>query len=138
MIAFASDVRAFPELREAPIDRGEAQAAMEWFRSLQPAGATNTYGALMTALTDPVRPDTVVLLSDGNPYRCAWQGQTWSEHEQILAEVARVNRDRGIRIHAVALLGSALGIGEEEDVESAARFLARLAAQNDGDFREIR
>ena len=138
VIAFASDVRSFPELREAPVSRVGANAAMEWFRSLKPAGATNTYGALMTALTDPVRPDTIVLLSDGNPYRCAWQGETWSEHEQILAEVARVNADKRVRIHTVALLGSAQGLGEDEDVESAARFLALLAARNDGDFREIR
>jgi Mg-chelatase subunit ChlD len=138
VLAFASEVRHFPARQREQGDRTDAAKAMRWLRSLKPAGATNTYGALMQALSDPLEPDTIVLLSDGNPYRCAYQGKTFSEHEQILAEVRRVNRRRGIRIHTVALLSGVYSDDDAEDAASAAEFLRRLARENAGECREVR
>ncbi|MHC4972380.1 MAG: VWA domain-containing protein [Planctomycetota bacterium] len=138
VLAFASDVRHFPSRQREPGDKTHAAEATRWLRSLKPAGATNTYGALMQALNDPMEPDTIVLLSDGNPYRCAYQGKTFSEHEQILAEVRRVNRRRRIRIHTVALLSGVYSDDDAEDAASAAEFLRRLARENGGECREVR
>jgi len=138
VLAFASEVRYFPDRQREPGDKTDAARATRWLRSLKPAGATNTYGALMQALSDPLEPDTIVLLSDGNPHRCAYQGKTYSEHEQILAEVRRVNRRRGIRIHTVALLSGVYSDDDAEDAASAAEFLRRLARENAGECREVR
>jgi HEAT repeat protein len=138
VLAFASEVRPFPSRRRGWGDRSMAAEATRWLRGLAAAGATNTYGALMLALSDPLEPDTIVLLSDGNPHRCAYQGKTYSEHEQILAEVRRVNRRRRIRIHTVALLSGVYTEDDAEDAASAAEFLRRLSRENAGDFREVR
>ncbi|MHC4548521.1 MAG: VWA domain-containing protein [Planctomycetota bacterium] len=137
LLAFAADLRRFPVRGREEGDRTDAAEATRWLRGLAPAGATNTYGALMHALTDRLAPDTVVLLSDGNPYRCLYKGRTYTEHEQILAEVRRVNEERQVRIHTVALLSGALE-GDAEDAASAAEFLRRLARENRGEFREVR
>jgi HEAT repeat protein len=138
VLAFASEIRHFPHRKAAPGDKTHAAEATRWLRSLKPAGGTNTYGALMQALDDPLDPDTIMLLSDGNPYRCAYEGKTYSEHEQILAEVRRVNRRRRIRIHTVALLSGVYSDDDAEDAASAAEFLRRLARENGGEAREVR
>jgi len=138
VLAFASEIRQFPPRQRRPGDRTLAAETARWLRGLAPAGATNTYGALMQALSDPLEPDTIVLLSDGNPYRCAYGGKTYSEHEQILAEVRRVNQRRRIRIHTVALLSGAHTEDDAEDAASAAEFLRRLSGENAGEFREVR
>jgi hypothetical protein len=138
VLAFAGDLRRFPAQPPAVGRSKDAKLAAYWLRRIKPTGATNTYGALMTALTDPLGPDTIVLLSDGNPFRCTYRGRNYSEHEQILSEVRRANSERQVRIHAVALLnGGDLG-GEDEDAAAAADFLRRLAEDNRGEFREIR
>ncbi len=136
LFAFASEARRWPDSGEAaPARAGEA---VQWLRSRKPAGSTNTYGALMSAFEDPVGPDTMVLLSDGSPYRCSWRGRTYSERDQILAEVRRANETRGVRVHAVALFTGGRGAGEEEDEEGAAAFLRGLAREHEGEFREVR
>ncbi|MHC4930570.1 MAG: HEAT repeat domain-containing protein [Planctomycetota bacterium] len=137
ILAFAAQVRRFPE-KAADAGRDQAAAAVHWFGSFKPAGATNTYGALMRAFEDPVEPDSIVLLSDGNPHRCSYRGKNYSEHEQILAEVRRVNAERQLRVHAVALLGGTARTSKDEDAESAAEFLRRLASDNRGDFQIAR
>jgi len=137
VLAFAGEIRRFPD-DMGGADRREGAAAAAWLNGLRPAGATNTYGAILTALQSPFAPDSIVLLSDGNPYRCSYQGRTYSEHEQILAEVEAANRARAVRIHTVALLSGAPSADSDEDAESAADFLRRLATANDGEFREIR
>jgi len=138
LLAFAAAVRRFPDGEHKSAVGAQAAAAVTWFRKLRPAGATNTFGALMIALRDSIGPDTIVLLSDGNPYRCSYQGKNYSEHEQILAEVRRANRDRQVRIHTVALLSGERGRPENGDTASAADFLRRLAGENRGESREVR
>lgn len=135
VFGFAAAIRRFPE--KGAGDKFDAADAGRWLRSLKPAGSTNTYGALMEALHDPFRPDAIVLLSDGNPYRCSWRGKNFDEHEQILAEVRRVN-GAAVKIHTVALLSGAVMASDNEDAGAASEFLRRLAARNRGEFREIR
>jgi len=135
--AFASAVRDFPQGGKwNPAGKTGANAAARWLKRILPSGATNTYGALMTAFEDKFQPDTIIVLSDGNPNKCTHDGKNYSEHEQILAEVRRVNEGRDVRVHAVALLTG--GVDATDDRESAGRFLQRLAQQNDGDYREVR
>jgi len=139
IVAFSSGFRRFPDQDPDQGTREDAKAAATWLRAIKPTGATNTYGALMQALAGRFPADTIVLLSDGNPYRCSYRGKTYSEPEQILAEVRRANALRRVHIHTVALLSGAFaGRAEAEDAAAAADFLRRLAAQNRGEFREIR
>jgi HEAT repeat protein len=135
LLMFSSQVRAWPD---EPGDRGGGAEAVAALLAQRPGGSTNTYGALMTALEDPFRPDTIVVLTDGTPYRCAYRGKTYAEPEQILAEVRRANATREARIHAVALLSGAPAPGEAEEATAAVDFLRRLAADHRGEFREIR
>ncbi|MGQ0614265.1 MAG: VWA domain-containing protein [Planctomycetaceae bacterium] len=136
IFAFASEVRRWPDSGEAAPAR--AAEAVQWLRSRKPAGSTNTYGALMGAFEDPVGPDTMVLLSDGSPYRCSWRGRSYSERDEILAEVRRANEARGVRLHAVALFTGGRRAGDAEDEEAAAAFLGGLAREHGGEFREVR
>jgi hypothetical protein len=60
--------------------------------------------------------------------------------ELILADVAKWNQVRRVRVHAIALL-----MGEPpaafaglEDAERAADFMRRLAEENDGSFKVVR
>ena len=138
LVAFSSDVRSYPDFDRPGADRTRFAEGLEWLAGIRSAGATNTYGALMRALEDDHPPDTIVLLSDGNPYRCSYKGKNYSEHEQILAEVRMANARKQIRIHTVALLTGAPHAGDDEDAASAVEFLSRLAAQNRGQFTEIR
>jgi hypothetical protein len=136
VLAYSGDVRAWPAVTEPPGDRTQAEPAVQALLAQKPGGPTNTYGALMIALEDPFAPDAIVLLTDGTPYRCSHQGKTYSEPEQILAEVRRRNEWRSVRIHAVALR-----TGPDDDPAdsgAATDFLRRLAEANRGEFREIR
>lgn len=138
LLAFSAQVRRWPEEADEPGDRTQAAAAADVLLAQRPGGATNTYAALMLALADPFAPDAIVLLTDGSPYRCAFEGKTYSEPEQILHEVRRANRAPGVRIHAVALRSGVAGNDDGDDAEAAAYFLRRLAAENRGEFREVR
>ena len=134
VIAFASELRRLPG-RTMDVAPGKV---LPWVDSLKPAGASNSYAALMRALRDPFRPDTIVMLSDGIPRHCSWRGRNYSEPEQILAEVRRANRTSLVRIHTVGMLGGISRGDELLDQESAVAFLRRLAAENDGEYREVR
>jgi Mg-chelatase subunit ChlD len=135
VIAFASELRRLPARGGAGTRAG---TILPWVESLQPAGASNSYAALMSGIQDPIRPDTIVFLSDGVPRHCSWRGRTYSQPEQILHEVRAANRTALVRIHAVALLGGIPRGDEKLDQESAVGFLRRLAAENEGTYREVR
>jgi len=134
-IAFASELRRLPEQGGIGAHAGKI---LPWIDSLHPAGGSNSYAALMSGLRDPLRPDTIVFLSDGVPRHCSWRGRTYDEPEQILHEVRRANRKSMVRIHTVALLGGIARGDERLDQESAVGFLRRLSAENEGTYREVR
>ncbi len=136
VLAFSGDVRPWPADELDSGDRTHADAPVQALLARKPAGPTNTYGALMTALDGPFAPDAIVLLTDGTPYRCSYRGKTYAEPEQILAEVRRRTARRPVRIHAVGLR-----TGPDDDpaeTDTAVDFLRRLAEANRGEFREIR
>jgi hypothetical protein len=135
VLAFSGEIRGWPPDGQPPGGRTTAEAAVQALLERKPAGPTNTYGALMSALDDPFDPDAIVLLTDGTPYRCTYRGKTYEETEQILSEVRRRNTEM-VRIHAVALR-----TGPDEDPADSGKavdFLRRLAEENRGEFREVR
>ncbi|MHC4952648.1 MAG: VWA domain-containing protein [Planctomycetota bacterium] len=134
VIAFASELRRLPS-NGASVQAGKV---LPWVDALKPAGASNSYAALMRGVRDPIHPDTIVFMSDGVPRHCSWKGKTYSEPEQILHEVRRDNRVPMVRIHTVGLLGGVQRGDEILDEESAIGFLRRLAAEHEGTYRELR
>ncbi|MBI4575020.1 MAG: HEAT repeat domain-containing protein [Planctomycetes bacterium] len=131
IIVFADEVQAWKGklVRATPSARAEAR---HFVRGLRTAGETNSMGALDAAFA--VRgADTICFLSDGFPTAGRLTGT-----EEILDEVVRMNRGRGIAIHTVAFLagdGTPLGVVEAKDVSRA--FMARLAEAAGGRARVV-
>jgi len=134
-LGYASEVRRFPKRLDAAIRPADV---LVWLSGLEPAGASNCYAALMEAIRDPLRPDTVVLVTDGMPHHCSWRGKTYSEPEQILHEVREANRVPMLRIHAIGTGGGPRRGDEPLDAETAEWFLRRLARDNEGTYRALR
>jgi hypothetical protein len=134
-LGFASELRRFPARGVAsprPAD------VLLWLGDLKPAGASNSYAALMQAIRDPLKPDTIIFISDGVPRHCSWRGNTYSEPEQILHEVRTANHKPMVRIHTIGLLGGAPRGDDLMDEETAVGFLRRLARDGGGRYTEIR
>ena len=87
--------------------------ANEWILGQFPAGGTNVFDPLASALEDG-DVDTVWLLSDGDPTAGAFVFP-----DQILREVRRLNASRRVAIHTIS-------VGQESDL------LRRLAEENHG------
>jgi HEAT repeat protein len=90
---------AFPEEAEKKallgLDPKVREAAEKYVKAAQPAGLTNLMGVIRRALEyDEV--DTIFLLSDGAPT----VGIT--DHDELLAEVARLNRRRRVKINVIS------------------------------------
>ncbi|MHC4938930.1 MAG: VWA domain-containing protein [Planctomycetota bacterium] len=134
-IGFASEVRRIPE-RGIAVSR--PSDVLIWLGSLKPAGASNSYAALMQALQDPLKPDTIIFISDGVPRHCSWRGNTYSQPEQILHEVREANHKPMIRIHTIGLMGGIPRGDDLLDEETAEGFLRRLATDNGGRYTQIR
>ena len=83
------------------------------------SGATNLYGALKAALSFE-NVQTIFVMTDGNPSYGEYQLE-----DSILAEVARINRDRMIQIHTI-VAGNA-----------KAEFMLDLASANGGESIDL-
>ena len=95
-----------------PLNRINRRAVRGFLKNIEPEGGTDMYDALALALSDP-NVEEIYLLSDGAP-----TGKHRAPND-MLREVALLNRVRRIRIHCIAL-------GYES-------FLLReLAKRNDG------
>jgi len=134
-IGFASELRRFPDRSNAAPQPADV---LVWLAELKPAGASNCYAALMQAIADPFRPDTIVFVSDGVPRHCSWRGNTYGEPEQILHEVREANRRPMVRIHTIGMLGGSPQEDEPVDEEMAVWFLTRLAAESGGTYSSLR
>jgi HEAT repeat protein len=117
-----------------PATPENVRRAARHVQRLEPQNATNIVDGLRAALKN-VDVDTIFFLSDGTP-----TAGMPVEPDEILAELREANRWRRVRIHTVALLrgeppGAYLA---SEDPLAAASFMKRVAAENDGEFREVR
>jgi len=103
------------------------KSALNFVKSMEPIGRTNTHDALALAFTDK-SVDTIYFLSDGAPTT-----GKMVHPEEILTAVQRWNQGRKVIIHTIGLL-----VGKyqnEENHDTFKMFLKRLAEQNGGKCR---
>ena len=107
------------------------------FIEAQPArGGTDTFGALKLAFHGYKELDTIFLLSDGIP-----SVGSRTHPYGILEKVVDWNREKGIRIHSIALLnGEMLNPfrRRREDKAAAEHFMQLLAEETGGRFVSVR
>jgi HEAT repeat protein len=128
IVTFSGDPSFFAEkMQKATLEN--KQKAKDWVAIQEPSGQTNTFDTLRKIFSDIKGVDTIFFLSDGIP--------TTGRHllqEKILAEVAKMNRFRKVRIHCIALLVGKYGAqgAPIEDKERLEDFMRRLASENSG------
>ncbi|MBI4612829.1 MAG: HEAT repeat domain-containing protein [Planctomycetes bacterium] len=116
VIFFDSRLDSWRDALVPATDEDKADA-IEFTRKQAPRGGTNIFDALAAAIqTEGV--DTVFFLTDGDPSA----GQ-YTDPDDILREIGRLNRTRRVKIHAIALGG-------------ARPFLAKLARATGGEYVE--
>jgi HEAT repeat protein len=114
VILFESSIHAWQK-RLVRLSKGSRTAIGKHLRAQRPTGGTNLYDGLEMALLTP-DVDTIYLLSDGAP----GQGK-FVKHEDIVREIANLNRTKRIAIHCVA-------VGFDSPL------LKELAARNHGQY----
>jgi HEAT repeat protein len=119
-----------PSLREATPTT--VASAIKYVERQKPDNGTNTYEALMVAMSDP-DADTIYFLSDGHP------SIGLSDPDLILAALRKENRHRNVHVHCVALIigEPPIGYAGREDRTRATSFMERLAAENGGEFQKV-
>lgn len=151
IVTFATKIKPWKRGQLVPANSINKAAAIEYARSLEPIGGsskaelasaglgsaaalgegkTNTYGALMYGLGNPVRGvvekgagteiDTVFFLSDGKPSH-----GDLVDTDEILAAVKEANHQKRIALHVLA-------IGDFDK-----GFMRRLATDNGGVFVDL-
>lgn len=118
VVFFSTDVMTWQDYL-VPMDARTRAGALDYVRRQQAAGYTAVYDALQRAFEDD-RFDTLVLLTDGEPYR-----GTIDDPGEIRAAVRRWNSARHVRIHTVS-------VGTESGL------LRNLARDTGGEYRSIR
>jgi VWA domain-containing protein len=148
VVGFGSGARWWRD-EEVPATPENLADAEEFVTKLPVGGGTNISDTFEEAFEKNRRMDTIFFLGDGSPSL-----GRHTEQEEILARIRWMNRFRKVRIHTIALIrgevgrfggrmGPGLGRGRSRsgerayDEEEAARFLARLAAQNGGSAVKI-
>jgi Mg-chelatase subunit ChlD len=126
VIGYGTTMKPFAK-KLVPATAEQRNKGCDWVERLELDGSTNLGGALLDAFEsleggpdakDAEIADTIVVLTDGVP-NCGPIGKP----EDVLAEIARLNRRRAVTIHAVYL-------GSEGNVS----FMQGLAKQNGGKF----
>jgi len=116
MIFFNQEVSAWQQTSK-PMTRKNRAGALDAVRYMEADGATNLWGAMMTAMTDP-QIDSIYLLSDGQPTA----GEI-VDLGQICRLIGDRNRTQRIAIHVVMI-----GVKSAE--------LRRLAVESGGSYIE--
>jgi len=106
--------------RLAHASPGNVRRCAEWIAGQSPAGWTNLFDALATAIADD-EVETVYLLTDGVPSRGAE-----TRRSAIAQEIEFLNRFRMVQVHCVQA-GSSKGLGK-----AWTGFLDDLASAHDG------
>jgi len=128
IVAYAATVTVFQEGKMVPATKANKEKAFAWIQALRAEGATNIFDALERAfeIVDTRRAskqmdkgaDTIFLMTDGEPNR----GKI-VDPLLICAEIAKMNRERKITLHAI-------GVGKDHKRD----FLERLASENQGEY----
>lgn len=111
-----------------PATEPNKKQAIEWVRGLQWSPATETDLALERAFSIP-GADTFYLFSDGIPERQQGGANVDIPQDEVITKAQTLNLTRKARLHCY---GFATASAQTKD------FLRRLAAANDGDYKDIR
>ena len=129
-MTFASDIHTWRET-EVPATEANVKDALSWAKTrLLPRGGTNTYGALMRALNDNPKVDTVFFLSDGLPSSGEMEIQ-----EEIIVALRDANRFRKVIFNTIALVFGKSKIEKAwkyEDPQEMGAFMSRIAKETGG------
>jgi HEAT repeat protein len=122
VILFSEGARPWQQTL-VPATRANREAAMAWAQALPAEGGTNTWDSLELAFQIPgpknQGADTIFFVSDGQP-----SVGRLTDPNEILAELARLNRARRVRINTITIGKEGSGIDPE--------FLKRMAEENFG------
>jgi hypothetical protein len=122
IVAFSTSARAaFSALTKATKDM--KKRAEKFISQLAPGGETALYDALSTALSTAGEPDTVFVLTDGEP-----TSGSATRPEELLRRLRIMNRAKAAEIHTI-FPGASGSTGEA--------LLKRIAMENRGEFRSI-
>jgi len=119
-IAFLNDPPAL-----IPATPDNKKKAESWVKTLRPRGETWTDTAFEKGLGRVKDVDTVILLSDGQPYRNKKQ----IPQAQVRKEVKTLNRFVKARINTV---------GFKQEGDNLRQFLSDLAKDHDGEFMQLK
>lgn len=126
VMTFSSDMHTWSDKGEKPATEENVEKCIDWLQNrLLPRGGTNTYGALMAALEQNPKVDTIYFLSDGLP-----SGGELEDQEEILVALRHANRFRQVRINTIALVFGRSKYEKAwkyEDPEEMGAFMKRIA-----------
>ena len=126
IVTFSSSVQSFAK-KLVKATKKNAKKANTFIKRQGASGGTNSYGVLLQVFERHRDVDTVYFLSDGTPTA----GKT-TVQERILQELHDWNRERGVRVHTIALL---TGTPKQSDeFRDASAFMREVAATTGGTF----
>ena len=130
VMTFASDIHLWRDSEVLATEKN-VKDALKWLKTrLLPRGGTNTYGALMRALNDNPKIDTVYFLSDGLPSSGEMEIQ-----EEIIIALRDANRFRKVIFNTIALVFGRSKIEKAwkyEDPQEMGAFMSRIATETGG------
>ncbi|HBP19887.1 MAG TPA: hypothetical protein DEA08_19115 [Planctomycetes bacterium] len=126
VMCYSSQIRPWNSKLQPANPKNKAKA-ISFVETLQANGNTRTRGALVQAF-ETLGADTIVLLSDGMPTGTKPNGKDVYSEDEILGEVAGINKTKQWEIHT-------FGFGQKGG--TLADFMEALAKQNHGKFTRI-
>jgi hypothetical protein len=147
IILFSSGVRRWQKLPLVPATPGNKLAARAFLDKAQAVGGTWTMDALEEALWEIAVPngvETIYLLTDGAPNFMAHspftrQDELPKSNDQIRRRIRFLNQVLKVRINAIGIYTQTAKSPEEPPVtrEAMKAFLEKVAAENDGVYKEV-
>ncbi|MEM8884434.1 MAG: HEAT repeat domain-containing protein [Planctomycetota bacterium] len=131
LMTFASDMHTWNKQGGVPATKENIDKALVWIdKRFLPRGGTNTHGAIMEALYNNPKVDTVYFLSDGLPSSGSMEVQ-----EEIIVALRDANRFRKVVFNTIALVFGKSRIEKAhkyEDPQEMGAFMERIAEVTGG------
>lgn len=111
-------------------------SALAFIKATRPGGSTFTDTAMQRAFKEVVVPQQVeelVLLTDGIPFR----NGAAIDPDTVAQLIKELNRFQKVRVHTVGCFAGASDRGANSEHDQLSKFLARIAAENWGVFKEV-
>ncbi len=129
IIAYNSTVISFKK-KLVKVSSKSKKKASKFVSGLQANNLTHTDDALEAAFKD-MAVNTIILLSDGAPFKGGNQASINGLISKIEKRVKELNRIRKVKLHT-------FGFTDASGQDELANFLKRLAKDNDGKFTPIK